>query len=308
MIPATYDPKKVGELFLEDPARIAASAPELPRADSDKLRIAAFGIDCQVSFCHPGGSLFVPGAVEDSRRAVEWIYHHAAKITTVVFSLDTHRLHQVFHAASWKGLDGRPPAPFTVIDARNVKEGRWIPLYAPAAAAIEYCERLEAGGRYVLTIWPYHVLQGGIGNALLPSIHEAALWHGFARGTDPLFEVKGLHPMTENFSVLSPEVRELQGRALGEFNTRLFDLLMGHDRVYVFGQAKSHCVLSTLRDLEQECRRRDPSLLRRIFILEDAMSPVPAVPGLDFPALADAGIRDLARAGMNVVRTLDELR
>lgn len=305
MIP---DPKNVGGLFLEDPARIAAAAPALPPAASDKVRIAAFGIDCQVSFCHPGGSLFVPGAVEDSRRTVDWIIRNVARLTTLVFSLDTHSLHQVFHPVSWQGPDGRPPAPFTVISAKDVREGRWIPRYASAAAALEYCERLEAGGRYVLTIWPYHVLQGGIGNALLPSIHEAALFHSFARRTDPVFEVKGRHPLTENFSVLSPEVRELQGETLGGFNGRLFDLLMGHDRVYVFGQAKSHCVLSTLRDLSGECRRRDPALLKRIFILEDAMSPVPAVPGLDFPALADAGIRDLGAAGMNVVRTVDDLR
>lgn len=38
------------------------------------------------------------------------------------------------------------------------------------------------------------------------------------------------------------------------------------------------------------------------------MSPVPPVPGLDFPALADRGIRDLGAAGMNVVRTNDDLR
>ena len=308
MIPSFYDPAKVGELFHENPARIAESAPDLPPARSDRVRIAAFGIDCQVSFCHPKGSLFVPGAVEDARRTVEWIYRNVARITTLVFSLDTHSLHQVFHPVSWRDSEGRAPRPFTVISSKDVKDGRWIPQHASLAAAIEYCERLEKGGKYVLTIWPYHVLEGGIGNALLPSIHEAALFHGFARRQDAVFEAKGRHPMTENFSVLSPEVRELQGEKLGEFNARLFDRLMTHDRVYVFGQAKSHCVLSTLRDLEAECRRRDPSLLRRIYILEDGMSPVPAVPGLDFPALADAGIRDLGAAGMNVVRTTDDIR
>jgi nicotinamidase-related amidase len=308
MMPRHYDPRKVGDLFLENPAGIAESVPELPPAESDKVRIAAFGIDCQVSFCHPGASLFVPGAVEDSRRTVEWIYRNAARLTTLVFSLDTHSLHQIFHPVFWAGRDGRAPSAFTVITAKDVRDGTWTPRHAPKAAALEYCERLEKGGKYVLTIWPYHVLQGGLGNALLPSIHEAALYHGFARRTEPVFEVKGRHPMTENFSVLSPEVRELQGRKLGEFNAPLFDLLMGHDRVYVFGQAKSHCVLSTLRDLEEECRRRDPALLNRICILEDAMSPVPAVPGLDFPALAEAGICDLGSAGMNIARTGDDLR
>ena len=125
--------------------------------------------------------------------------------------------------------------------------------------------------------------------------------------------MKGRSPVTENYSVLSPEVRRLQGRTVGVFNARLFDLLLSHDRVYVFGQAKSHCVLSTLRDLRRSAERRDPRLLERLFILEDAMSPVPAPPldplpaALDFPRVADAGLREMAAAGMRLVRTGDPL-
>jgi hypothetical protein len=43
MIPDYYDPRNVGELFLEDPARIA-KAPALPPPDEDREKIAAFGI------------------------------------------------------------------------------------------------------------------------------------------------------------------------------------------------------------------------------------------------------------------------
>jgi nicotinamidase-related amidase len=131
------------------------------------------------------------------------------------------------------------------------------------------------------------------------------------RDTDPHFELKGRSPVTENYSALSPEVRRLQGRTVGVFNGRLFDLLLSHDRVYVFGQAKSHCVLFTLRDLLEECRARDRRLLERIYILEDAMSPVPAPPldplpaALDFPRVADAGVAEMASAGMHLVRTSD---
>jgi hypothetical protein len=44
MIPDYCDPRKVGELFLEDPARIAKGAPTLPPPDEDRVKIAAFGI------------------------------------------------------------------------------------------------------------------------------------------------------------------------------------------------------------------------------------------------------------------------
>ncbi|HSC93658.1 MAG TPA: hypothetical protein VLC73_01680 [Burkholderiales bacterium] len=43
MTPDYYDPRKAGELFLEDPARIAKAAPALPPPDEDRVKIAAFG-------------------------------------------------------------------------------------------------------------------------------------------------------------------------------------------------------------------------------------------------------------------------
>jgi nicotinamidase-related amidase len=140
---------------------------------------------------------------------------------------------------------------------------------------------------------------------------EATLFHAAARGAETVFEVKGRAAVTENYSVFSPEVRRLGGRTVGAFNERLFDLVMGHDRVYVFGQAKSHCVRATLLDLMEECQRRDPALLRKVHVLEDAMSPVPAPPldplpaALDFPRVADEALRTFAAAGMQIVRSRD---
>src|SRR5262249_30221607 len=190
----------------------------------------------------------------------------------------THSVHQVFHPASWVDAEGRHPAPFTVITTEDVRRGRWRPVLRPpgfdgfADVALEYCEQLERSGRYVLTIWPYHALLGGASHALVRALMEASLFHSVARGTETVFEIKGRSAVTENYSVLAPEVRRLGGQVVGEFNTRLFDLLTGHDRVYVFGQAKSHCVRATLLDLLEECRRREPSLLGRLHVLEAALS------------------------------------
>jgi nicotinamidase-related amidase len=323
--PRFYDRTAVGTLYLERAALVAEEA-EAARAEQgitdardDRSRVAAFGIDCQVAFCTPGASLFVPGAVEDTVRAIEWLYRHLGRVTTLVLSLDTHSVHQVFHPAAWVDAEGRHPSPFTVISTDDVRQGRWRPVLRPEgfadveALALEYCDQLEKSGRYVLTVWPYHALLGGASHALVPSLMEAALFHAAARRTETVFEIKGRSPVTENYSVLSPEVRRLGGRTVGEFNGRLFDRLLGHDRVYVFGQAKSHCVRATLLDLMEECRRRDPGLLRRLYVLEDAMSPVPPPPlrplppALDFPRVAAEALRTFAAAGMNVVRTTDPL-
>jgi nicotinamidase-related amidase len=324
-LPDFYRPEGVGALFHERAALVAEAAERFKKEErvhaavQDERRIAAFGIDCQVAFCIPKASLFVPGAVEDMRRAIEWIYRNLGRLTTLVFSLDTHSVFQIFHPTAWVDREGNHPAPFSVITSKDVREGRWVPTLRqpgftdPVAAALEYCERLEASGRYVLTIWHYHALLGGISHALVPALMEAAIYHSVAREVDPVFEIKGRAPMTESYSVLSPEVRELQGRRVGEFNASLFETLMQYDRVYVFGEAKSHCVLSTLQDVERECRRRGPRLLDRIFILEDAMSPVTPPPldplpeALDFPKVADRALASFRDAGMHVVRTTDPI-
>jgi len=317
-MPRFHEDARAGQLQLERGAEVAEEARRyvaehrIRPAREDTLRIAAFGIDVQVAFCTPGASLFVPGAVEDTQRALRFLYSHLDRLTELVFSLDTHRVFQIFHPAWWRDAEGRPPAPLSVITVADVRAGRWQATRFPEES-LAYCERLEATGRYVLTIWPFHALLGGLSHALVPAVYEASLFHALARDTPTWFELKGEHPLTENYSVLSPEVTEVKGQKVGEFNSRLFEHLMTFDRVYVFGQAKSHCVLSTLQDLRQHIERTDRSKMGSVFILEDAMSPVPAPPldplppALDFPRVADAALQDLHAAGMRVVRTTDAL-
>lgn len=315
-MPSFYDPARIGELYLERSALVADEAIEMrdklgiPPAGGDRFKIAAFGIDCQVGFCTPGASLFVPGAVDDTRRAVEWLYRNLDKITGVHFSMDTHRVFQIFHPAWWTDVDGKHPSPFTPITYADVRRGDWTPVAHPKEC-LEYVKKLEESGKYVLTIWPFHTLLGGLTHALVPALMEAAIFHAIARRRQTHFETKGTHAMTENYSVLSPEVQELAGKAVGAFNAPFFRMLMEYDRIYVFGQAKSHCVLSTLKDIEAHIKATDPSLADKVWILEDAMSPVPAPPihplppALDFPRIADEAIAGFKRAGMHVVKTTD---
>lgn len=317
-VPKFFDTKKIPEIYLERSAQVAQEAEEfrekykIAPAARDKFRIAAFGIDCQIGFCTPGASLFVPGAVEDTERTVKWIYKNVDKITGLHFSMDTHRIFQIFHPAWWIDGKGWHPAPLTAISSEDIKSGKWVPIAHPAEC-LEYTKRLETSGKYTLTIWPYHTLLGGVSHALVPALMEAAIFHAIARNHQTHFETKGTHAMTENYSVLSPEVQELGGRAVGGFNAPFFKLLMEYDRVYVFGQAKSHCVLSTLNDVRDRIQTTDPALADKIWILEDAMSPVPAPPidplppGLNFPRIAAEAIETFKKAGMHVVKTTEEI-
>ncbi|MFL5347023.1 MAG: nicotinamidase [Hyalangium sp.] len=317
-LPRFHEDARAGQLYLERAAEISqearryAEANRIRPAREDGVRIAAFGIDVQVAFCTPGASLFVQGAVEDTQRALRWLYSNLDRVTGLVFSLDTHRAFQIFHPSWWQDAEGKPPPPLTPITAADIRSGRWRPTRHPEES-LAYCERLETSGKYTLTVWPYHALLGGLSHPLVPAVYEASLFHALVRDSPTWFEIKGEHPLTENYSVLSPEVTEVRGQKVGEFNSRLFEHLLSFDRVYVFGQAKSHCVLSTLMDLREHIQKKAPEKMGRIFILEDAMSSIPAPPldplppSLDYPRVADAAFRELQQAGMRVVKSTEPL-
>lgn len=231
--PTFYESFQAREIYVERAARVAEEAVayrkkhDVRPAEEDRIRIAAFGIDAQVGFCTPGASLFVPGAVEDTQRTLAWLYANLDAITALAFSLDTHLVHQIFHPAWWVDADGGHPPPFSVITAADVREGRWKAV-AHEAESREYVEKLDASGKYVLTIWPYHTLLGGVSHALVPALREAALFHAIVRRVQPHFETKGTHPMTESYSVLAPEIRELGGRVVGSFNETFFEIGRAH--------------------------------------------------------------------------------
>ena len=136
--PTFYEPAKVRDVYVERVSVVAEAAGDFKKknkvapASQDKLRVAAFGIDCQVGFSTPGASLFVPGAVEDTSRTIEWLYKNLERITQVAFSLDTHRVFQIFHPAWWIDDAGNNPAPFTNISLADVREGKWKPIAHPA--------------------------------------------------------------------------------------------------------------------------------------------------------------------------------
>jgi nicotinamidase-related amidase len=328
-VPAHFEPSRVGEVWrvpYEDRAREAAAWAEqhaLTPAVRDSFRLALLAVDVQNTFCVPDFELFVggrsgTGAVDDNRRLCEFVYRNLGTITQVFPSLDTHRAMQVFHAIWLVDQEGNHPDPYTLVSAEDVESGRW--RMNPAAAEAlgidpDYAERhlahytkqLAEGGKYDLTIWPYHAMLGGIGYALVSAVEEAFFFHGVARQSQPDFQVKGDNPLTEHYSMLGPEVTEgPDGDRIGGKNRRLIETLLAFDVVVVAGQAKSHCVAWTIDDLltDDEVRER---LAPRTYLLEDCTSPVVVPDVVDYTEEADAAFERYADAGMHVVRSTDPL-
>lgn len=87
-------------------------------------------VDIQNDF-HPGGSLAIPTANEDSHRVAQLIQQHSAQITRVVATMDSHVKLHIAHPGFWvDGNDdttGRHPDPFTVIESKDIVAGKWKP-------------------------------------------------------------------------------------------------------------------------------------------------------------------------------------
>ena len=320
-IPPHVDPDRVGEVWKVDyEARFAdatawADEHDLEPAVDDGVRVCLLVVDAQNTFCTPGFELFVAGrsgtgALEDNRRLCDFVYRNLGRITQTVVTLDTHQAFQIFHAPFLVDADGRHPAPFTLVAPDDVADGRWrvdqraaatLGLSQPDAHLRTYVETLAEGGKYDLTIWPFHALLGGIGHALVSAVEEALFFHAVARGSQTRFEIKGGHPLTEHYSVLGPEVlKGVAGEPLGARNETLVRHLLGFDAVLVAGQAKSHCVAWTVADLLQDV----PEVAPRVYLLEDCSSPV-VVPGIDYTGDADAAFARFAQAGAHVVRSTE---
>ena len=95
-------------------------------------------IDAQITFCIPGGELFVGGrsgngAVEDNIRLCEFAYKNLDKITEIAPTMDTHLMAQIFHRHFWINDKDENPEPMSNITYDDVKNGIW--KVNPAAAA-----------------------------------------------------------------------------------------------------------------------------------------------------------------------------
>jgi nicotinamidase-related amidase len=329
-IPSFFDPKQVDNVWRVPYQERADQAEEWARrhgisaASRDGFKTALLLVDVQNSFCIPGFELYVGGAsgraaVEDNQRVCGFIYRNLHRITRIFPTMDTHQAAQVFHGIFLINEKGKHPAPYTLITQAEIESGTWRfnteladglgidPAYGQSYLR-HYAESLKQGGKYDLTVWPYHAMLGGIGHALVSSVEEAVFFHSVARFSQPGFQVKGDNPLTENYSVLRPEVLDgPDGAPVAKKNTGFIDILMGYDAVVVAGQAKSHCVAWTIDDLLAEISGPDKGLAEKIYLLEDCTSPV-VIPGvMDYTQQADEAFARFADAGMRLVRSTDPM-
>lgn len=244
-------------------------------------------IDTQFDFCHPDGALFVPGAEQDVVRMADLIRNHTHQIDHIVVTLDTHHVLDIAHPLFWHDTQGNHPAPFTQITGEEVNAGRWIPRFSPEKAK-KYIHDLEADGQFTHFIWPEHCLIGSRGAALHDTLLDALKDWSSKRDLDYLAVQKGLYPLSEHFGIFRAQVPD---PAVPEtlLNTVLIADLMRFDTIYLMGEAKSHCVANSLKQLLDFA----PELVAKLVIVTDCTSNVAGLGYLADPIYAEARTRNV---------------
>jgi len=263
------------------------------------MKVELVLIDPQNDFCDPSGALFVPGADGDMKRTAAMIKRLSDKLDDIHVTLDSHRTVDIAHPIFWVNSQGQHPSPFTLISAQDVRNGVWRTSNpGMQKRGLEYVETLEKNKRYVLCIWPYHCIIGTWGHALYPELSDALLeWEKTNFGLVD-YVTKGSNPFTEHYSAVQADVPDPEDENT-QMNTALLDILAECDIVAISGEALSHCVANSVRDIADNFGDDN---IKKLVLLEDTSSNVPG-----FDSLGESFVKDMTARGMQKSTSVDFL-
>jgi nicotinamidase-related amidase len=105
---------------------------------------------------------------------------------------------------------------------------------------------------------------------------------------------KGSNPFTEHFSAVKADVARADDEGT-RLNGRFVKTLQQYDIILISGEALSHCVANTARDVVTEF---SPDQVKKFVLLEDASSNVTG-----FEALGKKFVDDMVKMGMQIAKT-----
>ncbi|MDR1032656.1 MAG: hypothetical protein LBL84_01440 [Candidatus Nomurabacteria bacterium] len=267
---------------------------KLAPASDDGVKVLLLVIDEQNDFMPGIGSLGVPGADQDIARLTRWMYDNAGNITQVMCSLDTHYPAQIFHPIWWEDADGRNPDPFDKIKAADVANDKWRPVYGAPKRSIDYVNALADFKRQPLMIWPYHCLDGAAGHNLEAEFANMVYFLAAARASQPALVKKGSDPFSEMYGIIRPEYNPSNW-----LNAPVLKAIEEFDRVVIAGEAASHCVAESCRQILEYFQGR-PEVIQKISFLEDCASPV-----VGYEQLAADALAEFAAKGVQLVKSTE---
>lgn len=242
-------------------------------------------------------ALPVSGAWEDSLRLAKFIDRFGSSIQQVKVTLDTHQQYDVAHPLFWVDKKGRHPDPYTPISNKQIKDGEWKPIDdSKLDYVLKYTETLESEGLYALFIWPPHCLVGTDGYKVIqPIMNELMAWERRYIGRVS-YVSKGHNPFTEHYGGFKAEV-PMDSDPTTQLNLRLIKSIESSDLVFLSGQALSHCVASTVRQLVDNFGEDN---IKKLVLLVDTSSSASG-----FESFGEDFVKEMKQKGMQIVKTTD---
>ena len=268
-------------------------------------RIELLIIDPQNDFCNPKGTLFVIGAENDMTRLAKFINRVGDKLYDIHVTLDSHRLVDISHPIFWADSKGNSPGPFTIISFDDVQNGVWTarnPGYQ--VKAINYVRTLQENQRYPLCIWPPHCLIGTWGHNVVPEVFDSMLAWEEKWFANIDFVTKGSNPFTEHYSGVQADVPDPTDPST-QLNTRLINTLQEADIIILSGEARSHCLANTVRDIAAKFDADgNGEFVKKMVLLTDATSDVGDLPGSTmFQDIGNGFVSEMCGKGMELSTT-----
>lgn len=255
------------------------------------MKIQLLIIDPQNDFTREKGSLYVPGAEDDMKRLATFIDKHGKSINRIHVSLDSHHEIHIAHPIFWQDAQGEMPKPFTIIALEDVTGAhpKWAPRHKEwKDKAIHYVEQLKRHGKYKLCIWPSHCIIGSWGHNVDGVLAKALSRYELQTFRPVNYIFKGQNCLTEHYSAIKADVIDKDDPSAG-VNKGLLKTLKGADRLYVSGEALTHCVANTVEDIIGELGDEFAS---RITILRDTTSGI-----VGFESLGDDLLKKISELG-----------
>lgn len=279
-------------------------------------------IDPQMSFCHVipqneqqlnhDGELCVPGAWDDMTRLSELIRKVNKNIKQIQVTLDSHHVNHIAHPSWFLTKENKNPLPFTQVTENNgimygktfnfstynfddigelkcsqIQHTKWT---------IDYLRNLTVGNRYPHTIWAPHCLIGTIGHAVVPQLFNALYNWELNNFRNVDYTTKGSNPFVEHFSAVKAEVVHPEDPEGTQINTKFIDITMNSDEILLAGEARSHCLANTVRDiayyLSNPTSKTNP-FIEKCVLLTDATSDVPG-----FESYGESFVKEMVNLGM----------
>ncbi len=240
-------------------------------------------------------ALPVAGAHQDMLNLADFINRVGRRLNDIQITLDSHNIVDIAHPIWWVDQAGNSPNPFTVISVDDVVKGVWRarnPAYQ--AKSLDYVKALATNGRYVLVIWPEHCIISTWGHNVHYAVADAVTQWARQEFATPYYVTKGSNIFTEHYSAVQAEVPDA-GDDSTMFNHPFVTQVDACDLILVAGEALSHCVANTVRDMMKNFTKES---IEKMVILADCTSNVTG-----FEQLGEDFLTEFTQAGGKVMTT-----